>query len=40
MMIAFITAPIMYGAGVYTWQQGSRLGKYFMDRLAIIISFG
>lgn len=29
MMIAFITAPIMYGAGVYTWQQGSRLGKYF-----------
>lgn len=29
MMIAFITAPIMYGAGIYTWQQGSRLGKYF-----------
>lgn len=29
MMIAFITAPIMYGAGVYTWRQGSRLGKYF-----------
>ncbi|MBL0230018.1 MAG: response regulator [Moraxellaceae bacterium] len=29
MMIAFITAPIMYGAGIYTWRHGSRLGKYF-----------
>jgi len=29
MMIAFMTAPIMYGAGIYTWQQGNRLGKYF-----------
>ena len=29
MMIAFLTAPIMYGAGIYTWRQGSRLGKYF-----------
>jgi hypothetical protein len=39
MMIAFITAPIMYGAGVYTWQQGSRLGKYFTFGL-VGFSFG
>lgn len=29
MIVAFIAAPVMYGAGIYTWRQGSRLGKYF-----------
>lgn len=29
MVVAFITAPIMYAAGIYMWQQGHRLGKYF-----------
>ena len=29
MLTAFIAAPIMYGAGIYIWRHGNRLGMYF-----------
>lgn len=29
MMVAFITAPVMYAAGIYMWRHGNRLGMYF-----------
>ena len=29
MLAAFISAPVMYGAGIYIWRHGNRLGKYF-----------
>lgn len=29
MIIAFVAAPVMYATGVYVWQQGNRIGKYF-----------
>ena len=29
MLAAFLSAPIMYGAGIYIWRKGNRLGKYF-----------
>ncbi len=29
MFSAFISAPVMYGAGIYVWRHGNRLGMYF-----------
>ncbi len=29
MLAAFISAPAMYGTGIYIWRHGDRLGKYF-----------